>query len=170
MMKIYLTGFMAAGKSVLAKKIAGKLQLPCIDLDMEIERFCGNSIAGIFADKGETTFRKMESARLVYVSKAQENFVMACGGGIVEDKHNLYTMQEHGVVIFVKTDVEIIKQRLKTENKERPLLKNVTEKAQNNLIDQLYQSRISNYKKADIVFHPGLESTDDLILDIKSFL
>ncbi|MGM0649904.1 MAG: shikimate kinase [Bacteroidota bacterium] len=165
-MNIYLTGFMAAGKSTLAKKLAKKLNMPCIDLDSDIEQFCGKSISRIFAGDGENTFRKTESRRLVYYSKKPEDYVIACGGGIIEDKQNLYTMQEYGVVVFVDTSIDVIKNRLSEEKVKRPLLKHAGGKNLDNLIDKLYESRVVKYKKADVIYQPGSESTDGLITKI----
>ncbi|MDA3820733.1 MAG: shikimate kinase [Candidatus Delongbacteria bacterium] len=169
-MKIYLTGFMGAGKSTLAKKLAAKLNLPYIDLDNEIERFCGKSIARIFADDGEKAFRKIESRQLVHASKKNDAFVMACGGGILESEQNLFTLQEYGVLVFVDTSIDIIKKRLTEDNEERPLLKNMNNKDRRSFIYGLYENRIARYNKADIKFCPELESTRQLISKINSYL
>lgn len=161
-MNIYLIGFMAAGKSALAKGLAKKLNMPSVDLDDDIERFCGKSISRIFAGDGENTFRKIESRRLVYYSKKPEDYVIACGGGIIEDKQNLYTMQEYGMVVFVDTSIDVIKKRLSEEKVKRPLLKHSGGQNLDNLINELYKSRVVKYKKADVVYHPGSESINTL--------
>ncbi len=169
-MKIYLTGFMAAGKSTLAKKLAAKLNLAYIDLDNEIERVCGKSIARIFTDDGEEAFRKIESRQLVHASKKNDAFVMACGGGILESEQNLFTLQEYGVLVFVDTSIDVIKKRLTEDIEERPLLKNKNSKDISSYIDRLYESRIAGYNKADVKFCPEQESTKHLIAKINSYL
>ncbi|MEA3448917.1 MAG: shikimate kinase [Bacteroidota bacterium] len=167
-MKIYLTGFMAAGKSTLAKKLAAKLNLTYIDLDNEIERVCGKSIARIFTDDGEEAFRKIESRQLVHASKKNDAFVMACGGGILESEQNLFTLQEYGVLVFVDTSIDVIQKRLTEDNEERPLLKNMKEEHRDNIIEKLYKRRMPHYNKADVVFKPDKESTDKLISRIRA--
>ncbi|MGC9330617.1 MAG: shikimate kinase [Bacteroidales bacterium] len=162
-MKIYLTGFMAAGKSTLAKKLAAKLNIPYIDLDNEIERVCGKSITRIFTDDGEEAFRKIESRLLVHASKKNDAFVMACGGGVLESEQNLFTLQDYGVLVFVDTSIDVIKKRLTEDNVERPLLKNMKETQRNNIIEELYKKRMHQYNKADVVFKPDTESMDKLI-------
>lgn len=51
---------MGAGKSVIGRALAEKLQQPFLDLDEEIERSEGKSIFRIFADNGERYFRMKE--------------------------------------------------------------------------------------------------------------
>jgi shikimate kinase len=59
--KIYLIGFMGSGKSTVGKKLALHLNWSFIDLDDKVELKAGMKIAEIFAEKGESFFRAMES-------------------------------------------------------------------------------------------------------------
>ncbi len=63
-MIVYLVGMPGAGKSVVGKELAGRLGVPFIDLDSEIERQAGSSVADIFAAEGEVAFRGREAAAL----------------------------------------------------------------------------------------------------------
>jgi len=64
MSHLLLIGFMGAGKSTVAKVVAERLGMPCIDLDRQIESADGRSIAAIFAEDGEPAFLARESAAL----------------------------------------------------------------------------------------------------------
>src|SRR5579875_368240 len=61
---IVLTGFMGAGKTTVGRLLAGKLGWKFCDLDAEIERETGMTIAGIFRAEGEAAFRTREVAML----------------------------------------------------------------------------------------------------------
>lgn len=79
-MKIYLLGFMGAGKSYWGKQLADHLNLPYYDLDEVIVEAEEMAIADIFASKGEDYFREQE-AKLLRDLSEQESFLISCGGG-----------------------------------------------------------------------------------------
>ena len=56
-MRVFLTGFMGAGKSTVGRILAPLMNLQFVDLDTEIEMTAGRHIAGIFEDLGESEFR-----------------------------------------------------------------------------------------------------------------
>ena len=68
--KIYLIGFMAAGKSTVGKALANRLHWEFRDLDELIEEREQLSVADFFLKKGEAAFRKAESAMLVRAVRA----------------------------------------------------------------------------------------------------
>ena len=59
--RVFLTGFMASGKSTVGPLLADRLHYHFVDLDEEIERAAQRSIKQIFADDGEAFFRQLES-------------------------------------------------------------------------------------------------------------
>lgn len=69
-MKIYLLGFMGAGKSYWGKQLADHLNLPYYDLDEVIVEAEEMAIADIFASKGEDYFRKRKlSCSAIYLNR-----------------------------------------------------------------------------------------------------
>ena len=60
--KVFLTGFMAAGKSVVGRRLSRIAGVPFLDLDGDVENRAGMKISEIFAEGGEPAFRKLESA------------------------------------------------------------------------------------------------------------
>ena len=86
---------MGTGKTSAGKEVAKKKKWQFVDLDELIELQEKRSISDIFAKDGEPHFRKIERNVLTKVSK-EENFVVACGGGIVLDKENIKVMKEEG--------------------------------------------------------------------------
>jgi len=168
-MIIYLTGFMAAGKSHLAEQIARAADLTSIDLDREIEIFTGNSIAEIFESRGEAGFRKLESQHLSYISRHNKDFVMACGGGVMADTDNIMLMQQYGIIVFVDTDLNTIIKRLTSDSTNRPLISGLKSEEIKQKVGQLYKQRLPHYRKADIAYNPARESVEDLLYKIKLF-
>ncbi|MFO7878406.1 MAG: shikimate kinase [Bacteroidota bacterium] len=168
-MIIYLTGFMGAGKSHLARQLAKILNLPLIDLDSEIERKTGNSISELFESSGEKAFRKAEYDQLSHFSRRTPDFVMACGGGILNNIDNLMLMQQYGIVVFVDTKLSVIKNRLLKQKENRPLLAGLSDEACLQRIDELYKQRLPYYRKSDVSYKPHIETPEDLLRKIKLF-
>ena len=83
---LVLLGGSGAGKSSLAADLAGRLRLPCLDLDQAIEAQEGRSVASIFASAGEPAFRALEATTLPGLLRAPA--VVALGGGAWEDPAN----------------------------------------------------------------------------------
>ena len=120
MKNIYLIGMMGSGKTTVARELATLMQMPFIDLDIELETKTGKRIALIFQEKGEPWFRDLETEILVSL-KADTFAVFATGGGVVLARQNRDWMRDCGTVVFLDTSLEILWERVSKE-KGRPLL------------------------------------------------
>jgi shikimate kinase len=118
---IALIGFMGTGKTVVGKLLAEKLGKSFVELDAEIEKKAGKTVAAIFREDGEASFRKMESQITAAVS-ALKNTVVACGGGIVLDKANIFRLQQEYVIVCLSAAPGDIVKRVSAEQGKRPLL------------------------------------------------
>ena len=72
---IYLTGFMASGKTVIGRLLADRLGWTFIDLDAVIEAEQGTTIRSIFDTRGEEYFRQLETEA---IRTRLARFVPAC--------------------------------------------------------------------------------------------
>jgi shikimate kinase len=144
MNNIYLVGFMGTGKTSVGKELAREKKRQFIDLDQLIEFKQKMTIADIFAKKGEPYFRRMEKKALREASE-ENNFVIACGGGIVIDKENIKAMKKTGKIICLKASPEEILKRT-SAYAHRPLLNVAEPKKQ---IDLLLKLRAPYYAQAD---------------------
>ncbi|MFM8739263.1 MAG: shikimate kinase, partial [Cytophagales bacterium] len=99
-MKIFLIGLPGSGKTTLGKQLAERLNIRFVDLDTEIEKSEGESIALIFKRFGEDHFRKAESTQLQKWANLNEDFVMATGGGAPCFFDNMEVMNQSGTTIF----------------------------------------------------------------------
>ena len=76
---IYLTGFMAAGKTTAAAELGRLYRMETVDTDVLIEKEAGCSTSEIFAKYGEEYFRALETEVLRRLSK-RKNLIVSCGG------------------------------------------------------------------------------------------
>ncbi len=120
-MIVYLVGMPGAGKSTVGRELAGRLGVPFIDLDSEIEAETGAAVTDIFRDEGEVAFRALEAAALVKASM-QDPAVVACGGGVVLEPANRITLRNTGVAVYLDVPLEELRRRVEPAN-DRPLIR-----------------------------------------------
>jgi shikimate kinase len=144
MNNIYLVGFMGTGKTTVGKALASKLKRKFIDLDDVIEQKEGSKITDIFASKGETYFRDLESEALREIAE-RGGCVSACGGGIVLRDDNIKVMKDSGDIICFDASPEVIYERTKHYT-HRPLLNVKDPKAK---IKELLDERAPFYAKIE---------------------
>ena len=70
-MRLFLTGFMGAGKTTVGRSLAAQLGWPFVDLDAEIETLAGETVREIFEHSGEDRFRELESHALAVVLRQE---------------------------------------------------------------------------------------------------
>lgn len=119
---IVLLGLPGAGKSTVGPLVAERTGRAFVDLDREIERRAGMSVAAIFAREGEAGFRareRQETRRLVEEGRA---IVLAPGGGWVEDPTNLRLLGPHVVTVYLRVSVPVALSRIASSGEVRPLL------------------------------------------------
>ena len=146
--RIYLIGFMGAGKTTVGRRLAKKLGWKFIDLDDEIERREGRRVAEIFRDKGEPYFRSLEQRCLEDVASSPRA-VIALGGGAFIDPKNREVAEKSGLTVWLKVSFSRLAERVKIDG-TRP---NFADKAQ---AEQLHRTREPFYALAKVHV-----STDD---------
>ena len=98
---IYLTGFMASGKSTIGPILANTLGWNFYDLDKLIEEAAGKSVRKIFEENGEDYFREFETEMLKKNSELK-NYIIALGGGTVKKLINLFIINCRRNLINIK--------------------------------------------------------------------
>ena len=121
--RVVLIGLSGSGKSTVAPLLAQRLRHPCVDLDREIERRAGRSVATLF-EEGEARFRALESGALRDSLEGTEALVLACGAGILERSENRELLTTRAKVVWLAVDPESAAARLLGAGvTERPLLR-----------------------------------------------
>lgn len=117
-------GFMAAGKTTVGRRLARRLGYRFVDLDREVERVAGRSVAEIFADEGEERFRELEARvtrELGPEPPGGSGTVVAVGGGWMA-RPELRDAWPGAVRVWLSVDPPTVVDRLAGELASRPLL------------------------------------------------
>jgi len=120
---IVLLGYMGCGKSVIGKSIAKIAAYPFTDLDEYIEEKAQQKIAQIFESKGEIYFRKLEKKYLRELLSGSNPRVISLGGGTpcyFDNMEDILASTRY--VIYLKTSVSALAERLLSETAKRPIL------------------------------------------------
>lgn len=150
-MKLVLCGMMGSGKTTVGKVLAKALAWEWVDTDECIVNRYGN-ISDIFARKGESYFREIET-EIVKTLTQKDRLVISTGGGIVLREENISLLRENAKIIYLRAQTQTIVGRLQGD-KTRPLLQ--SEEPLDCKIERLLQERGRLY-----------EGDSDTIVDVE---
>ena len=117
---IALVGLPGGGKSTVGRQLAKRLQRQFVDSDTVIEHRIGCSIRTFFEREGEAAFRDIESAVIADIC-AQQNTVLATGGGAVLRELNRANLRVGCRVVYLRSTPDELFRRLRHDT-QRPLL------------------------------------------------
>lgn len=167
MIRIFLTGYMGAGKTTLGKAFARELQVPFIDLDWYIEERFHKAIRTLFEERGEEAFRILERDMLHEVGEF-EDVVISTGGGTPCFYDNMEYMNRQGDTVFLDVDPDILFRRLKVATRQRPVLQDKTDEELRAFIEEALQRRRPIYEQALYRFDGGhLESRSQIAQSVE---
>lgn len=146
-MRIYLIGYMGCGKSTLGRRLSKHLGLQFIDMDHYIEERNCKTIPQIFAEEGETEFRKKERRALEELTEFTD-IVIATGGGAPCFFDNIDLMNKTGETIYLNINPKILADRLMKSKTERPLIKGKSRDELVAFIDDTLKKRNEFYLQA----------------------
>ena len=140
--KLYLVGFMGAGKTSVARALGRRMGWRFEDIDHCIEAREHQRVAEIFARQGESYFRSVERAVLQDLL-SQRHAVIATGGGTFVDPENRAAMLSDGAVAWLDVPLERVIERVPADGR-RPL---AADRVQ---MEQLYARRRAAYSQAHV--------------------
>lgn len=162
---VALTGFMAAGKSTIGKKLARKLGVKFYDIDEMVVTEHG-PVSDIFYAQGEQQFRHYEYEAICRVLE-DEPGIIALGGGAVTYDESLKLLKKRTYRVFVKVPPEQILGRLRRSRTVRPLLGPTPSLTK---IKELYSARMPRYSHSDYVVEAEDLSTAQIVDQIALWL
>jgi shikimate kinase len=145
--RIFLSGFMAAGKTAVGRELARLLGARFIDLDERIEETSGRTIEQLFAADGEGAFRRLETDTLQAVCRL-DGVVVALGGGTVVRRQNRDLIRSRGTLVWLNTPRSTILDRLESGESMRPLYQDAAQ------VERLLESRLEQYRDCDLEIRP----------------
>lgn len=140
--KIYLVGFMAAGKTTVGRALARRLGWQIEDIDDLIERRERMTIADIFAKHGEPHFRQVER-EMLHLLRPIRHVVVATGGGTFADPDNRTFINQDGVSVWLDVPLADLVARIPLDGR-RPLA------ADRAALERLYAARVEAYRLARV--------------------
>ncbi|MDL2282461.1 shikimate kinase [Parabacteroides sp. OttesenSCG-928-G06] len=169
MKRIFLIGYMGAGKTTVGKELAKAAGLSFIDLDSHIESRYRRTVGQIFQEKGEDAFREIERKMLREVSMF-EDVVISTGGGAPCFSDNMSFMNEEGTTVYLKVSVEELANRLEVARQIRPVLKGRTGDELRAFIGESLTAREPYYLQASLVFDAEVMLTEQDVRSISDQL
>ena len=146
---IVLIGMMGSGKTSIGKLVAQELNFTFIDTDFEIEKKLNLSVKEIFENYGETLFRKKEFDIFKLLGN-RNNIIISSGGGSFCNPNTYDLIKKNYLSVWLDVNEEILFNRLKRNQKKRPLLYGLKENELRNKVKNLISERKDCYNKADI--------------------
>ncbi|MDD6211403.1 MAG: shikimate kinase [Bacteroidales bacterium] len=162
MKRIYLIGYMGAGKTTLGRLLAETMQLSFIDLDHFIENRYSKSVGQLFQERGEDEFRRIETNMLREVSLF-ENIVISTGGGTPVFYDNMTYMNRMGLTVYLRVSVKELANRLNKAKSGRPLIRDKSEEELEKFISETLSRREPVYLSSKRIFSAEeLDSPTDI--------
>ena len=152
MTRIFLIGYMGAGKTTLGKAFARAMGLTFIDLDWYIEERFHKTIRELFTERGEDAFRDLER-RMLHEAGEFEDVVISVGGGTPCFFDNMDYMNSVGETVFLDVDIRVLFRRLKIAKQQRPLLDGKSDEELMLFIQEALQKRLPFYTRAKHTFN-----------------
>ena len=157
-MKIYLVGFMGAGKTTVGRELAGRLDVPFFDLDELVEAAEKTSIKDLFAQHGEPYFRKRERD-ILRSTRYLDSAVIATGGGTFTFDENIQFIHSEGLSVHLCAPYAVLRARIGDKAEERPLFRD------DDAAHELYANRLRYYRMADVTLNVRGEETAPEIVE-----
>lgn len=120
---VFFVGFMGAGKTSVARRLARSCSVASVDMDTYLERREGKRVKEIFAESGEEGFRAVETDVLAELA-AKEPLLVSCGGGVILREENRAILAEGGFVVYLRVTADEAASRI-SDTSSRPLFQDL---------------------------------------------
>lgn len=169
-MIFFIIGYMGAGKSSVGREVARRTGIRFVDMDREVEKMHGATVAEIFAREGERVFRKSERTVLEQLTEEQEDVVVSSGGGTPCQGDNMELMNRAGKTIYMKLSPEKLVSRLKPGQDRRPILAGMDSERMLEFIREALPVREPCYMRASMIVDCDALSDDSIVRHITDYV
>lgn len=168
---IFLIGYMASGKTTFGRALAIATGRRFVDLDEYVEQTKGCSVSEIFKRYGEDEFRRAETDALKLLA-AEENLIIACGGGTPCQDGNMELMNRSGLTVWLDASVDVLLRRLRLESSKRPLVASLNQGDElARYVEGHLEGRLPHYSRAKLRFDSSrLENETQIAETVDKFL
>ena len=165
--KIYIVGYMGAGKTTAAKRLAHRLGWEVADTDALFEEKYRISVDDFFQKYDEPLYRKLES-EILKSTEDRDNIVISTGGGTACYFDNMDWMNQHGLTVFMRISPAAAVDRVLHSRHKRPLARGKTEAELMEFVSQHYAARMPFYERAQITVKSEDFDLEGLVLLIEN--
>ncbi len=169
MIRVFLMGFMGAGKTTLGKALAKHLGVTFLDLDQYIERRYMKTVSQIFAEYGESGFRDMES-RLLREVGDMEDVIISCGGKTPLIGDNMDYMLSKGQTVYLQCNNSTLVRRLQEARSKRPLIAAMNDQELAQFIQEEVSRREPGYLRAQYICPGDLMESRNQLSDTVTYI
>lgn len=160
MRRIFLIGYMGAGKTTLGKALADLTGLSFLDLDLFIEGRYRKTIRQIFDEEGEDAFREIERRALHEVAEF-EDVILSTGGGTPCFFDNMTYMNSVGTTVYLQASPEALTERISLCKHSRPAVRHLDGEALATFVRDALTRRTPFYERAHLTFDVERLATDN---------
>jgi shikimate kinase len=169
-MRIFMIGYMGAGKSTTGKRLARRLAMPFVDLDDAFEARYRYSIPRFFERFGEAKFREFEHACLLGVIAGHHEAVISTGGGTACHHDHMAVMNAAGITVYLKMHPASLAQRLNRARRLRPLVRDVKNDDMQAFIEKQLSARGKFYEQAQLIVKGENLDLDALVKEVNTII
>ena len=167
--RIYIVGYMGAGKTTSARRLAHRLGWEVVDTDALFEEKYKISVNDFFNKYDEPLYRKLES-EVLKATESLDHVVVSTGGGTACYFDNMEWMNQHGLTVFLRISPQAAVDRVIHSRHKRPLVEGKSEEELTEFVNQHYASRMVFYEQAKITVESENLDVEGMMNKIKENL
>ncbi|MBW6494456.1 MAG: helix-turn-helix transcriptional regulator [Burkholderiaceae bacterium] len=145
--RVALIGLRGAGKSTLGTALARRLRIPFHELDLEVERDAGMSLANLFALYGQDAYRSHERNALEALAARDGHRVIATGGSLPTEPESFEFLRSHCFTVWLRAEPEDHMKRVVAAGDLRPIRGRTRAMAE---LETILAEREALYAQADL--------------------
>ena len=142
------------GKSTIGRIVAERLGLQFVDTDLFVESRYHATISSMIGCCGIDKFRKRERVALLELLQMEDTLI-ATGGGLPTWEDNMDRMLAHGLVVYLRSPLDILADRLYSFRATRPAVADKTRGEVGDYLERVSEKREPHYSRAQVVVPIG---------------